>query len=117
MTTKMSLQRRVQISTAGAGSKSAPKVSIRTTPQEKMVEIFKISSCAVAASAALMVGSLHFSAAAQASTCPNFTTGVENLQYCDEKQGDGDAPVKGSFVKVHYSGRLDSESASGVRQI
>lgn len=52
--------------------------------------------------------------AANATMCPQLTRAESGLEFCDVKEGDGDTPVKGAFIKVHYSGRLDSDSASGT---
>jgi len=52
--------------------------------------------------------------AAYAAMCPELTKAESGLEFCDMKEGDGDTPAKGAFIKVHYSGRLDSDSASGT---
>eukprot|EP00889_Picochlorum_renovo_P003016 jgi/Picre1/30046/NNA_005417.t1 len=56
--------------------------------------------------------------AALADACPTMVKvssgDASGLEYCDVKVGEGDPPVKGTFVKVHYEGRLDSEIASGT---
>lgn len=69
-------------------------------------------------SAYILAMSTCLSGSAYAAECPDFTTAssgdAKGLQFCDLKVGDGDAPVKGSFIKVHYEGRLDSDSASGT---
>ena len=70
------------------------------------------------ASVCVLAASSCLSGAAYASECPEYVTAsagdAKGLQFCDLKVGDGDAPVKGSFIKVHYEGRLDSDSASGT---
>eukprot|EP00890_Picochlorum_soloecismus_P002116 jgi/Picsp_1/2905/NSC_01130-R1_fkbp-type peptidyl-prolyl cis-trans isomerase len=67
--------------------------------------------------AAMLTGFLAWSGgeqAAYAAMCPQLTKSESGLEFCDVKEGDGDTPVKGAFIKVHYSGRLDSDSASGT---
>ena len=69
----------------------------------------KQSALAAAAAIAVSVAS-PFSAQA---LCPDLITAPSGLKYCDVTIGTGDAPVKGAFIKVHYDGRLDADSASG----
>ena len=72
---------------------------------------------AICAGTAAMLSGLLWSGgeqAAYAAMCPQLTRSESGLEFCDVKEGDGDTPVKGAFIKVHYSGRLDSDSASGT---
>lgn len=75
--------------------------------------VLKQSVVVGACSAALLLGNGQFQQA-EAAKCPELTTAENGLAFCDIKEGEGDAPVKGAFVKVHYDGRLDSDSAYGT---
>jgi len=37
-----------------------------------------------------------------------YLTSASGLQYCDVREGDGDAPTKGESIRAHYTGRLAS---------
>lgn len=69
-------------------------------------------------SSACVLAASSWCGPALASACPEYVTAstgdAKGLQFCDLTVGDGDTPVKGSFIKVHYEGRLDSDSASGT---
>jgi len=74
-----------------------------------------IKQCAAAAAGAVLLFSTSPAPAlAMSDACPNMVKAADGLQYCDVKLGSGDPPVKGAFIKVHYNGRLDSDTASGT---
>ena len=96
---------RVQAATAGHRSIS------------KVLDVSKQMAIVGIASAAILCAP-QLTGAALADACPTMVKvssgDASGLEYCDVKVGDGDPPVKGTFVKVHYEGRLDSEIASGT---
>ena len=72
----------------------------------------------VGMAAAALLCAPQLTGSALADACPTMVKvssgDASGLEYCDVKLGEGDAPVKGAFIKVHYEGRLDSEIASGT---
>ncbi|KAG7671420.1 hypothetical protein Ndes2526A_g02053 [Nannochloris sp. 'desiccata'] len=85
------------------------------TPVRALMPINYIKQCAAAAAGAvLLFSTTPGPALAMTSACPDMIKVADGLQYCDVKLGSGDPPVKGSFIKVHYNGRLDSDTASGT---
>ncbi|WPT16662.1 Peptidyl-prolyl cis-trans isomerase FKBP13 [Picochlorum sp. SENEW3] len=107
----------------------APKTRVLHIPQaattghdvhrslSKILEVSKQMAVAGIASAAILCAP-QLTGAALADACPTMVKvpsgDASGLEYCDVKVGEGDPPVKGTFVKVHYEGRLDSEIASGT---
>jgi len=79
--------------------------------QAKRVAVVGVSSCLLSLGVASNM-------MAMADVCPAMVTvskgDAAGLEFCDIKEGEGDSPVKGAFVKVHYEGRLDSDVASGT---
>lgn len=85
-------------------------------PVRALLPINHIKQCAVAAAGAVLLLSSSPAPALAMSggACPDMIKVADGLQYCDVKLGSGEPPVKGSFIKVHYNGRLDSDTASGT---
>ena len=71
----------------------------------------QIKQTAVAAAAAV---ALAIAPSPAQAMCPDLISAPDGLKYCDVKIGSGEPPVKGAFIKAHYNGRLDSNSASGT---
>ena len=90
---------------APASASSAPRRSL-CSPSAAAQHI-KRAALAAAASLALATAPAH-------AACPDLIASPTGLKYCDVTVGTGDVPVKGAFIKVHYSGRLDSDIASGT---
>jgi len=67
----------------------------------------KRAALCAAASLVIATGSAH-------AVCPDLIDTSSGLKWCDVKVGMGSPPVKGSFIKAHYAGRLDSDMASGT---
>jgi len=45
---------------------------------------------------------------ALAKKCEELTEGFGGIRYCDEVEGQGASPVKGSNIRCHYTGRLSN---------
>lgn len=84
-----------------------PSRPVNACPQITAIDHIKRAALAAAASLALVSGSAH-------AMCPDLISAPSGLKYCDVKLGEGDTPVRGAFIKAHYAGRLDSDSASGT---
>ena len=105
----------------------SPSLAVLRIPQHRCVKVCATKSsvvddvkrmAVVGVSSCLVSWGAASNMMAMADVCPSMVTAssgdAAGLQYCDIKEGEGESPVKGAFIKVHYEGRLDSDIASGT---